>query len=171
MRLLSAIPLLMLACRPQPVPASADVVEQFYGILISSGTTGAPTPAALATLAPLLSDTLEALLAGARRRFERDSATTPDEKPAFAEGDLFSSLFEGPSSAVVTGDDSGRSARRVTVRLEHAGSTPPLTWSDTVVLIRERDRYVIDDVIYGGDWAFAARGTLRAGLASALGPP
>ena len=141
-----------------------DVVERFYSACIASGSAGAPTPEDLARLSPYLSDTLKVLLAAARRRYQAESARSSAEKPAFADGDLFSSLFEGPSTAAVEGEDSSGGTRRVTVRLGYSGATPAVTWTDTVIVTREHGRFVIDDIRYGAAWDFASRGTLRAML-------
>ena len=90
------------ACTSASTDTATSVVEKFYATTIAQKVTGAPTAAQLAALSPLLSDTLRALLDAARRRNEADVARAPDEKPAFADGDLFSSLFEGPSAVDAT---------------------------------------------------------------------
>lgn len=144
------------------------MVERFYEVTIGSRLSGAPAPEALRRLTPYLSDTLSALLAQARRRHDADVARAPDEKPAFAEGDLFSSLFEGPTAVQVLATDSLGSRYRVTVRLTDNRPTPAVSWTDVVVLSPERDRPVIDDIEYGGTWDFASKGTLRANLVAAL---
>ena len=84
-------------------------------------------------------------------------------------GDLFSSLFEGPNAVEVLTDSARGPARVATVRMTHNGANPPTTWIDHVVLIQQRGRYVIDDIEYGGQWDFASKGTLRSTLVTALG--
>ncbi|MBK7348451.1 MAG: hypothetical protein IPJ95_10400 [Gemmatimonadetes bacterium] len=164
------LPLLALlaACRPAPAEAPDALVSRFYGAVIASRETGAPTAAALAAWRPMLSDTLRSLLEAARAHRDADAARAPDEKPAFAEGDLFSSLFEGPTSVTVTAVDSAPGAWRVTVLMRYAGATPEAEWTDTVQVIEQHGRRVIDDVAYGGTWDFASQGRLRRALASAL---
>jgi hypothetical protein len=157
-----------LGCESAPVPNAAAVVQQFYRAAIADHVSGAPTAQQLATLAPYLSDTLHALLVAARKQNEADVARAPDEKPSFAEGDLFSSLFEGPNAIEVLADSARGPGRVATVRMTYAGANPALTWIDRVVLTRSGGRYVIDDVEYGGQWDFASKGTLRSSLVSAL---
>jgi hypothetical protein len=159
------------ACRSQPEADPKAVVQQFYSATIAGKVSGAPTTEQLATLAPYLSDTLHALLVAARKRNETDAARAPDEKPAFAEGDLFSSLFEGPNAVEVLADSARGAARVATVRMTHTGATPAVTWIDHVVLVRGKRGYVIDDVEYGGPWDFASKGTLKSSLATALATP
>ena len=151
--------------RPDP----AAVVERFYATTTASRVSGAPTPEQLAALAPYISDSLRGLLAAARRRHDVDMARSPDDKPSFTEGDLFSSLFEGPTTVRVAADTLRGSSHAVTVRMTHRGADPAITWSDVAIVTAEHGRWVIDDIEYGGTWDFAPRGSLRAQLASGLG--
>ena len=155
-------------CRSGGQAGPSEVVGNFYAARIASGATGAPTPETLARLRPYLSDTLAALLAAARARHDADFARAPDEKPSFTEGDLFSSLFEGPSEVNALADTVVGTAHRVTARLRYSGATPPVEWSDTVILVPEHGRLVIDDLRYGGRWEFASTGSLRSNMVTAL---
>jgi hypothetical protein len=159
---------LLAACERAPESSARGVVQEFYATAIQQRVTGAPTPAQLTALTPYLSDTLRALLVAARQRNEADAAREPDEKPSFAESDLFSSLFEGPNAVEVLADSARGATQVATVRMTSTGATPPVTWTDRVVLTKQGDRYVIDDVEYGGAWDFANKGSLRASLVSVL---
>jgi len=169
-RTLGLASLVVLAgCQAVSAPSATAVVQDFYRATIAGHVTGAPTAAQLTTLAPYLSDTLRALLVSARKRNEADAARAPDEKPSFADGDLFSSLFEGPNAVEVLTDSARGPDRVASVRMTNGAANPPVTWIDHVVLIHQRGRYVIDDVEYGGQWDFASKGTLRSTLVTALG--
>lgn len=159
------------ACTTTPTDTATAVVQQFYATTIAQKVIGAPTAGQLAALSPLLSDTLRALLEAARRRNETDAARAPDEKPMFADGDLFSSLFEGPNAVDVLADSVRDGARVATVRMTATGANPPVTWVDRVILTKRDGRFVIDDIEYGGQWDFANKGSLRATLVSALATP
>jgi len=159
------------ACRSSSEPDAKAVVEQFYATAIAQRVTGAPTAPQLVALAPYLSDTLRALLTAARQRSEADAAREPDEKPSFVEGDLFSSLFEGPNVVEVLVDSARGPNQVATVRMTSNTTTPAVVWKDRVVLTRVNGRYVIDDVEYAGDWAFANKGTLRESLVAGLATP
>jgi hypothetical protein len=162
---------IIVGCQQPSTPTATSVVEQFYRTAIADSVSGAPTEKQLAALAPYLSDTLESLLVAARKRNEADMARAPDEKPSFAEGDLFSSLFEGPNAAEVVADSARGQARVASVRMTYNGASPAVTWTDRVVLVQQNGRYVIDDIEYGGNWDFATKGTLRSTLVAALANP
>ena len=172
MRVLSWLSLLaIVACTSSSTETAMSVVRRFYATTIAQKVTGAPTSAQLAALSPYLSDTLRTLLDAARRRNERDASRAPDEKPAFADGDLFSSLFEGPNAVDVVGDSARGDVRVATVRMTYNGANPPVTWTDHVILTTRDRRFRIDDVEYGGQWDFSNKGSLRASLVAALASP
>lgn len=164
------LPLLttLTGCQAARGPNPSVVAQQFYDTVIAIGETGAPDSASLARLAPFLSDSLRTLLAEARRVHDAEALQAPDEKPSFADGDLYSSLFEGPTAATVAGEQATPPGVRIAMRLSDGRANPPLSWTDTLMISKEYDHYVIHDIIYGGDWAFANRGSLRQWLAEAL---
>ena len=172
MRVLCSLSLLViLACTSSSTETASSVVRRFYAATIEQKVTGAPTAAQLATLAPYISDTLRSLLDAARRRSEADAAREPNEKPMFADGNLFSSLFEGPNAVDVVADSARGDVRVATVRLTYNGANPPVTWIDRVVLTQRDGHFLIDDVEYGGQWDFANKGSLHASLVAALASP
>jgi len=158
-------------CQSAPSATASAVAKQFYAATIAGRVSGAPTAEQLATLAPYVSDTLRTLLVAARKRNEADVARAPEEKPAFAEGDLFSSMFEGPNAVDVLADSARGPARVATVRMTYSGAQPAVTWIDHVVLTQQGGRWVVDDIEYGGTWGFASKGTLRSSLVAALTSP
>ncbi|MGE0440175.1 MAG: hypothetical protein AB7L66_10680 [Gemmatimonadales bacterium] len=158
--------LLVAGCAGQPAPREAAVAG-LYRTVIRLRLAGAPTAAQLDSLAPYLSSGLRADLDRARRLRETEEQAHPGDKPPFADGDLFSSLFEGPTAidAVVGADD------RFVAHLRDERPTPAVSWTDTVVVVDEGGRPAVDDVRYGGTWDFANRGSLRAALAESAGAP
>jgi hypothetical protein len=127
--------------------------------------TGAPTAEQLAQMSPYLSGELRQLLGEARARYEADLAKAPDEKPAFAEGDLFTSLFEGATTFIA--DDAqpnGPDEHIVPVRFTSARQLPAVNWIDNVRVVRENGAWVVADVEYGNHWAFGNKGTLVQAL-------
>jgi hypothetical protein len=159
---------LLAACAAAPGDSPEHAIDGLYSALREGRVTGAPSAEQLDRLAPFLSDTLRALLDGARRMRDADAAAYPDEKPAFADGDLFSSLFEGPTGFRVVRVDSGSPHHRARVEFTDERASPAPVWTDVVLVLQERGRWVVDDVEYGGNWDFAARGSLRHGLEIAL---
>lgn len=147
------------------------VVERFYAKRIDLKIAGAPTPDELEAVAPYLTPELHRLLEEAGALRQREAAATPDEKPPFADGDLFSSLFEGPTAFRVVDEQARGDAHRIAVRFTSTQGSESVSWQDTVVVVPDDGDYAIADVEYGGKWKFASRGTLRSNLERALAQP
>ena len=144
----------------------ADAARIFYSELRRFEVTGLPTGESWPVLAPMMSDELVAALERARAEQDDFIKKFPDEKPPWIEGDLFSSLFEGPKTftvqaAKVTGDRA-----EVPVQCVRTEGGDTAKWSDTLVLIKGEKGWVIDDVRYDGEWDFANTGTLKEALAA-----
>jgi hypothetical protein len=163
-----------------PAAAPERVVADLYGALATLRPSGAPTEAQRAALAPLLSSELVGLLSRADTARATARAAAPTEKPPFTDGDLFSSLFEGPTAHQVGAPVSGAAVPggrlgdlTVPVTLTHvadpAAGSKPTTWTDTVLLREENGRFVVADIAFGGDWDFANKGSLVAALRAGLG--
>lgn len=151
------------ACR-QGDATPRDVVVQFYTMRDALGVDGAPRATELTALRPFITDSLAQGLASADSLRIADMQRAPDEKPAFVEGDLFSSLFEGAtgmtaSAPVATGD-----VQLVPVTFTNDQEKPAVSWMDTVVVRKENGRWLVHDVRYGGTWAFANKGSLLRSL-------
>jgi hypothetical protein len=142
----------------------ASVVAGFYRKDLALHLSGAPTPQQLQVIAPYLSQHLQALLERAWQQRQRDIARAPDDKPAFADGDLFSSLFEGPTQFEIVGTETLMHEYAVTVRFTYKSGGTPTVWKDVVRLASKQGRLVIVDIEYGGTWEFAAKGTLVSAL-------
>ena len=173
------------AAPPAVLPAAApeQVVADLYAALNTLRPSGAPTDAQRRILAPLLSAELTGLLQRADAARTAARAAAPTEKPPFTDGDLFSSLFEGPTAFTVGKAVSAAAAPggrlgdlQVPVDLVHtidpaAGGGEPATWTDTVLLREENGRFVVADIAFGGGWDFANKGTMIAALRAGLGEP
>ena len=159
---------LVAGCGAQPAatPIASAIVDSLYRVRQPFQTNGAPTPADLARMSPWLSGELRTLLTRADSLRSADIARAPDEKPAFAEGDLFSSLFEGPASYAIKAEEVQTTAEgsTVPVHFRHSDGTNTVEWIDTVVVRAEAGRLVVSDVRYGGTWDFANKGSLLNSL-------
>lgn len=147
------------ACARGPsTPATA--VMQFYTILDALGIRRVPDPVQWQSLRPFIADSLAGALTQAR--LMRDSARmrAPQDKPPFADGDPFSSLFEGRTSFRVDSTITrGDSALVVTI-FTNDTQKPAVTWTDTVVVLKQGDMHRVADVRYGTEWEFGYRGRL-----------
>ncbi len=128
--------------------------------------TGLPGEGAWEALAPLFSESLAALMEAARKEQLEHQRKFPDEKPPWIEGDLFSSLFEGPhrfhvGAAMVEGE---RATIPILYERTEAGET--VRWKDSLILVKTSQGWSVDDVRYGGTWDFANQGTLKEALAA-----
>ncbi len=154
------------------VGAAREAVSLFYTVLAKLRPSGAPTAEQRNELAPLMSMELLDLLQRADAARAAARAAAPTEKPPFTDGDLFSSLFEGPTAFTVGEPQTGEAGEwRVPVTLTHstgAADAKPTQWTDTIVLREERGRFVVTDIAFGGQWDFANKGTLLAGLRAGL---
>jgi hypothetical protein len=147
----------------------AAAANGFYAVYATfHPSDGIPSPADRAKYHPFLSPALETLLTDAQAA-EARFAKANKGAPPLIEGDLFTSLFEGASSVAV-GDCGGDAVRgRCTVRLEHVDtSAKPVAWNDTVLLVNTPSGWRIDDIAYGGNWAFGNKGRLSELLKQAI---
>lgn len=159
-----------------PAGGPRTAADRFYSAYLRHREHGGlPSGTLLERLTPLLSGRLRGQLVAARA-YQADwiarhpDETSPDggppvvDKPPLVDGDLFSSLFEGPESYRI-----GRAVRdgegwRVQVRFRYEGSR----WEDAVAVRKEGGRFVVDDVVYGGAGDFNPPGRLSKALADAL---
>lgn len=161
MRRLTALTgaLVLLACGRQPATAT-EAVTQFYTVLDAVGARRVPDAAQLTALRPYLADSLARVLDAARVVREQAEKSAPGEKPPFADGDIFSSLFEGRTATVVKDSLARGDTTLVVVQFTNDTQKPPVNWKDTVVVLRQGEQFRIADVRYGTDWEFGFRGRL-----------
>ena len=156
---------------PLPIPewtaeSPVGVTSNFYEkVLVGTDAGGAPDAATLEAWRPHLTRGLADALARAAAERDAAAASAPDEKPPYVEGSLFSSLFEGYTSAqpLTVAMEGERATVPVCFRYE-GGDGQVTEWADNVKLVREDNAWKIDDVAYGGTWDFANTGTLREAL-------
>ncbi len=150
--------------------AMQDAAKGFYGVYQTlHPSDGIPGEAVRAKFAPFLSPALEALLQQAGNAQDSFAKANKDSPP-LAEGDLFTSLFEG-ATGVSVGACSGNDRQgRCPVALTYAAAgAKPVTWTDAVLLVRRPGGWRVDDVVYGGSWAFGNKGTLSQTLRQIMG--
>ncbi|MBH9577076.1 hypothetical protein [Inhella proteolytica] len=160
------LPAAALASSPQ------QTIEAFYRWRMASAMTGAPRGDELKQLRPWLGRELLCLLQAAGELRDRAAAAQPDEKPPFVEGDLFSSVFEGPQRLRLGAVTQRAGQAAVELRFEaDTGAQPPVfRWSDRALLRREQGRWVVVDIEYRARVEFGNHGALRESLRAALEP-
>lgn len=156
----------VIAAEPLPVDRGPeDTARIFLAELRRLQVSGLPDEKAWDLLAPFFSKPLLSLLEAAKKEQLDYMKKYPDEKPPFIEGDLFSSLFEGPhhfqvGKAEIQGDQA-----RIPVQHERTEGGDTVKWTDTLILTKTPEGWKVDDMRYGGIWDFANQGTLKEALA------
>ena len=149
------------------LPARADdamtaAANAFYSQAASKGLSGIgiPDAPARARLAPLLTSRLAKQMADAATAQARFTAKHKDSPPLI-EGDIFSSLFEGPTAWKVgaCSGDAKIARCRVSLSRQDPGQKP-VSWTDTLVLANDGG-WKVDDLAYDADFAFGNTGTLN----------
>jgi hypothetical protein len=158
---------LLSACKSDPdarLASPEGTVSEFYTWRVRQVSMAMPSEQQLAELRPYVSNELYGLLSQASAQ-ARKAKPKPNRKRTFIDGDLFSSLSNGPTS-FHPGEAERKSENDVVipVRLTAAQQLPAVHWVDRVRLIREEDRYVIADVHYANHWSVGDNQTLVAAL-------
>lgn len=152
------------ACtRHAKTPAAAAM--QFYTMLDALGVHGVPDATARTALAPFIGARLDSALARADAQRADALRRAPDEKPPFADGDVFGSLFEGRTAFRIATSLARGDTTLVVMALTNDNEKPPVQWQDTLVVVTERGHPVVADIRYGASWEFGYRGRLLEVLA------
>lgn len=127
-----------------------QVTSEFYKWAILHDGGGLPKESDLKPLRKVLSADLVFLLHASLAAEERCFVLTPsDQKPLTFEGSLFVGLYEGLTKVIALREKKVEGKKRIVVA--HLGYDNPRVandvhdWEDTVTLIRENGRWVIDD--------------------------
>jgi hypothetical protein len=140
--------------------AATTLATDFYEMRLRLGRTGLPDAGEMkayrAFLCPALADMMDA----ARARQSAWIAANPGEKPPLVDGDLFSSLFEGPDAVSAAGTTVDGEGARVGISMRTGEGENATRWRDDLLLSREDGVWCVADVEYRGDWGFANKGRL-----------
>lgn len=151
------------ACRRGPATPT-EAAMQFYTMLDALGVHRVPDATSLAALRPYISMQLANALAAADSVRSADVQRAPNDKPAFADGDVFSSLFEGRTTFRVASTTVRAETTFVVMALTNDREKPAVAWRDTLVVVPESGHAVVADIRYGASWEFGYRGTLSGVL-------
>jgi len=154
---------------PDPQATPENSIRAFYAARLATATQGTPSVEQLEQLRPYISTELHSLLQDALLMHHKIASRKTQRGRTFVEGDLFSSLFDGPTS-FVTREHEARAADEhvITVRLTSAKQLPALSWTDKVKVVRENGHYVVADIEYTNHWAFGSNSQLVASLRKAM---
>lgn len=150
----------------QSTSSPTRAAQQFYRTYLKLKIDGLPNDNQLKTLSPLLSSDLKDLFLAARKIQAEYMRDHPDEKPPWADGDLFSSLFEGAQSFRIGRALLRGATAEVPVQLKYRQGGATTSWSDVLVLERIGKRWFVSDILMKGEWAFKSGTSLRSILSS-----
>lgn len=148
----------------QTATSPSAVTDSFYKKYIAYKMQGLPTEKQVKILAPLFSKDIMAMIAADRVQQKKFSKEHPEEKPPWIEGDLFSSLIEGATSYSLGKSRVEKTRAEVDVHLVYKYKSDATEWMDTVVLTKTNGKWVINDILFKGNWAFMNGASLRASL-------
>ena len=166
--LILAAPLALAACHSSPQPPAGSppgkgdatsTAKAFYQALRQEPIRGLPDAKQMKRIAPYLTEGLVSAFGKAAKEQKAYMAKFPEDKPPWIEGDLFGSLFEGPTSWTAgPASVKGRKAE-APVRLVYRDTEKPVEWTDTIVFEQGADgAWKVQDIRMGGKWAFKAGG-------------
>ena len=138
--------------------------SDFYTVALPD-ISGLPDAKALAKLRPTITPQLASLLEKASAS-EAGFMRANKDSPPRVEGDLYSSLFEGPTTFAIGACSGDAKAGHCAVDLTYSDKSAkePLHWSDTLFLANTADGWKVDDIGYGGTWDFGNKGRLSETL-------
>ena len=152
--------------------AAADAFYKVYGTPPRSG--GLPNATQRMRYGAVLSPRLVRLLDQAQAAQIRFDRKVRGAAPPLIEGDIFTSLFEGPTSWTVgtcTGD--AKTAQCPVTMVHQAAGQQPTQWRDTLLLAPSSGGWRVDDVLYDPHLGAGNTGRLSAllGMTVAQAPP
>jgi hypothetical protein len=144
----------------EPAQGPVAVALDFLVMHQRLGNSGLPQRADQAAYDAFLCPSLSQALRAAKVRQEQAKAEHPDDKPPYVEGDLFSSLFEGPDTFEASDTTIEGALAHVAVAMTHGEGDQARRWKDTLDLRLDDGIWCLADVQYGGEWPFANQGSL-----------
>ena len=149
----------------EALKAATTLATDFYEMRLKLGKSGLPDAGEMKAYRAFLCPSLADAMDSARERQKAYIAAHPEDKPPLVEGDLFSSLFEGPDAVSAAGTEVEGDGARVTMAMHYGEGDDATRWKDDVLLSRNDGIWCISDVEYKGSWDFANKGKLSATLA------
>ena len=148
--------------------ALAKAAKGFYDVYMTlHPSDGIPDGATRAKFVPYVSPALDRLFGDGDRAEDRYATATKNQAPPLIEGDPFTPNFEGATSyrlGTCALDNQGGHCAVMLAYDDHKDR--PLSWTDTVYLVRTDQGWRVDDIAY--DPNFGNRGRLTRTLKSAI---
>jgi len=137
-----------LFAQPAEDPA-AEAARALYTLDAKLKLSGLPDATHLKEIAPYLSSGLQSLIVKAQSQQARCIKSHPGDKGPWVEGDMFTSNFEG-FTRFAFGPAKSEPTRVIqTIDFEYSENGAKVRWQDQVILIKEKGRWVVDEISYG----------------------
>jgi hypothetical protein len=139
------------------------VVSSFYKTILKFKDGGVPSRKNIDKLSPFISVEFRNLLLDARSAEDKHFKKTNNSEPPLVEGSLFYSLFEGADKYSCIKPKPDKEPVSYLINLEYRdpyGKHEIAKWQDRAILIKENNKWVVDDLELLGKWQFGAKGKL-----------
>lgn len=154
---------------PESTAGAVELANDFYLMHQRLHTHAVPDAGSMNAYNAFLCPQLGALIDEARTRRQQYVAAHPGGATPWIDGDVFSSLADGPQVAKADMAVAIAGGARVAVAMSRGNGREATRWTDSVVLDRDADGiWCLADVEYQGTWPEAIKGrlsdVLKAGL-------
>ncbi|HEV8341573.1 MAG TPA: hypothetical protein VGR30_04295 [Candidatus Binatia bacterium] len=165
MRLVAALLVVFVGCSRAPSDdrEARSAASAFYDIYMKIRPSGVPIKEQQDQLKPVLSSRLTALFYEASVAEGSNLKPVEGEASPKIEGDLFTSLDQGALSYKILQCESQKASATCIVELGNIDDrdNSKFTWKDRLFLVREGNRWVVDDIEYLGERQFMHKGHLK----------
>jgi hypothetical protein len=138
-------------------------VVNFYKTILPFKDGGVPSRKNIDQLSEFISVDFRNLLLGVRDVEDKHFQMTKGSEPPLVEGSLFYSLFEGADKYTSIKSEQTKKHVSYLVQLRYRdpyGKHEIMKWQDRAILIKENNRWVVQDLELLGKWQFGAKGKL-----------
>ena len=150
---------------PNALPAGPDqIAETFYRTLLANPLMDLPAPEQLRPFRPLLQQSLLRRLEQAHAADLSIRTSTQLATPPAVQGSLFTSLAEGFTDFELVACQTKKLKSRCQFTLIYDKQGQTIEWQDELRLRRGRLGWQVDDLVYGGHWAYVPTGKLTSRL-------
>ena len=136
-------------------------ISGFYKTIMTFKEGGIPSRKNIYQLMPFISSGFRNLMLKARKMENRHLKKTKNTEPPLYEGSLFYSLFEGADKYTAINAETDKKQVTYLVDLQYTDpydKDATLKWQDRVFLIKEKNKWVVNDLELLGKWQFGAKG-------------
>ena len=150
---------------PKTLPAGPEqIAETFYRALRANPLMDLPASEALRPFRPLLQQSLLRRLERAHSVDQAIRTSALIATPPALQGSLFTSLAEGFTDFELMECQTKKLVSRCQFTLIYEKQGDAIEWQDELRLRRGRLGWQVEDVTYGGNWAYAPTGKLTSRL-------